>query len=132
MRRQLRLDRSNRDDRARELRHQMSKSEWRLWYHLRDRQLGGSKFRRQVPLGPYFADFACLEARLVVEVDGDHADQIVYDARRDGRLNEIGYRVLRFGASEIDENVEGVVETISEALNHGPPPTSPRTPGGGR
>jgi very-short-patch-repair endonuclease len=67
----------------------MSGTESRLWYRLRCRQLLGRKFRRQVPIGPYFADFACLDARLVVEVDGDHhGDQLVYEARslagRDG------------------------------------------------
>ena len=71
----------------------------------------GSKFRRQVPIGPYFADFACLDARLVVEVDGDHhGDQLVYDARRDQGLCEMGFRVLRFWVSEVDENIEGVIE----------------------
>ncbi|MDQ6638000.1 MAG: endonuclease domain-containing protein [Candidatus Dormibacteraeota bacterium] len=81
----------------------------RLWYRLRSRQLLGCKFRRQVPVGPYFADFACLEARLVLEVDGDHhGDQLVYDARRDHWLGEMGFRVLRFRVAEIDENIEGV------------------------
>ena len=85
---------------------------------MRRRQLGGWKFRRQVPLGPYFADFACLAAGLVVEVDGDHhAEQAAYDARRDRRLAEMGFRVLRFWVSEIDENVEGVTDVIAAALD---------------
>jgi very-short-patch-repair endonuclease len=67
----------------------MSRTEWRLRHPLRRRQRLGRKFRRQVPIGPYFADFACLEARVVVEVNGDHhADQLVYDARRDRCLAE--------------------------------------------
>jgi very-short-patch-repair endonuclease len=107
-------------------------TERRLWYLLRGRQLNGFKFRRQVPLGPYFADFACLEAKLVVEVDGDHhGEQLAYDARRDRWLGEMGLRVLRFWVAEIDENIEGVIETIADALSRTPPETphltSPRT-----
>jgi very-short-patch-repair endonuclease len=114
----------------------MSGTEWRLWYRLRGRQLLGHKFRRQVPIGPYFADFACLKARLVVEVDGEHhCDQLVYDARRDHSLSELGFRALRFWVVEVDENIEGVIETIADALStapvQGPPPTSPRRAGGG-
>jgi very-short-patch-repair endonuclease len=91
------MDRAARDRRARELRREMSRTEWWLWYRLQRRQLSGCKFRRQVPIGPYFADFACLEAKLVVEVDGDHhGDQLAYDARRDRWLGEKGFRVLRF------------------------------------
>ncbi len=122
----------------------MSGTEWRLWYRLRSRQLLGHKFRRQVPIGPYVADswrapagvraVACLEARLVVEVDGEHhGDQLVYDARRDHWLSELGFRVLRFWVVEVDENLEGVIETIVDALStadvKGPPPTSPRKAG---
>ena len=115
----------------------MSGTEWRLWYRLRSRQLLGHKFRRQVPIGPYVADFACLETRLVVEVDGEqHGDQLVYDASRDHWLSELGFRVLRFWVVEVDENLEGVIETIVDALStadvKGPPPTSPRAAGGGR
>ena len=128
--RQTRFDRAVRDQRAQELRREMSGSEWRLWYRLRGRQLLGHKFRRQLPIGPYFADFACLEARLVVEVDGDHhGDQLVYDARRDRRLSELGFRVLRFWVAEVDENIEGVIDSIADALStshlpapHQPPP----------
>ncbi len=109
----------------------MSNTEWRLWYHLKGRELLGHKFRRQVPIGPYFADFACLDARLVVEVDGDHHGyQQAYDARRDRLLCELGFRVLRFWVNEIDENIDGVVETILEDLQTcDPPPTSPRVRG---
>ena len=67
----------------------------------------------------------------MVEVDGDHhSDQLVYDARRDHWLGEMGFRVLRFWVAEVDENIEGVIETIADALStfqlQGPPPTSPR------
>ena len=135
--RQTRSERAARDQHGQELRRETSGTEWRLWYRLRSRQLLGHKFRRQVPIGPYFADFACLEARLVVEVDGEHhGDQLVYDARRDHSLSELGFRVLRFWVVEVDENTEGVIEThcrrASTADVKGPPPTSPRTAGGGR
>ena len=108
----------------------MSQTERRVWWRLRGRQLGGFKFRRQVPIGPYFADFACLERRLVVEVDGDHhGGQLAYDARRDRYFRALGFRVRRFWLAQIDENLDGVIETIGLALS--PPPTSPRTAGGG-
>jgi len=124
------LSRAVRDQRARELRRDMSKTERRLWNRLRNRQLQGQKFRRQVPIGPYFADFACLEAGLVIEVDGEHhGEQPAYDRRRDRSLSEMGYRVLRFWVAEIDDNIEGVVESISGALR---PPTQPPSACGGR
>src|SRR5438105_9625679 len=124
--RQTGVERAVRDQRAQQLRREMSKTEWRLWYRLRSRQLMGRKFRRQVPIGPYFADFACLDARLVVEVDGEHhGDQLVYDARRDHLLGEMGFRVLRFWVTEVDETIEGVVEVIFDALSVD---SSPRTP----
>jgi very-short-patch-repair endonuclease len=95
----------------------MSKTEWRLWYWLRYRQLAGHKFRRQMPLGPYFADFACLEKRLVVEIDGDdHSEQHTYDARRDAWMRHAGYRVLRFRVTEVDADIEAVVDRIRFAL----------------
>ncbi len=123
------LGRHARDRRARELRLEMSKTEWRLWYRLRNRQLGGHRFRRQVPIGPYFADFACLGARIVVEVDGEqHAEQRAYDQRRDRWLAELGYRVLRYSVVEIDDNLDGVVEAIRLAVG---PPTQPPPAGGG-
>ncbi|PZR68189.1 MAG: hypothetical protein DLM66_09695 [Candidatus Dormiibacter spiritus] len=118
MDRQTRLHRAARHQRAQVLRREMSRTEWRLWSRLRSRQLPGRKFRRQVPLGPYFADFVSLDARLVLEVDGDHhGDQLVYDARRDHWLGQMGFRVLRFWVAEIDENLEGVIETIADYLS---------------
>src|SRR3982074_2202745 len=127
--RQTRFERAARDQRAQELRRGMSGTEWRLWYRLRGRQLLGHKFRRQLPIGPYFADFACLEARLVVEVDGDHhGDQLVYDARRDRRLSELGFGVLRFWVAEVDENIEGVIDSIADALSTSPRPAPHQPP----
>ena len=83
--------------RARELRRTMTETERLLWSHLRNRQLGGLKFRRQHPLGPSIVDFYCAAKRLVVEVDGGiHDSQCDRDAVRTERLEEHGCKVIRF------------------------------------
>ena len=72
--------------RARRLRNESTDAERPLWQHLRRKQLDGFRFRRQVSIAGYIADFVCLEARLIVELDGgQHQDQVAYDARRDAR-----------------------------------------------
>src|SRR4051794_34921571 len=76
--------------RARQLRANASEAEQKLWYFLRNKQINGLRFRRQYPLGPYFADFVCLPARLVIEVDGSQhgeAGQAAHDLRRTAWLN---------------------------------------------
>ena len=84
---------------------------------MRNRRLDGEKFRRQVPIDPYFADFCCLEKKLIVEIDGSqHAEQERYDAARTAHLNATGYRVLRLCNEDVLKNIEGVVEIIREAL----------------
>jgi len=99
--------------RARELRRQSTDAEWRLWAIVRNRQLGVFKFRRQVPIDRFFADFACCEARLVVEVDGSqHQDQVAYDAARTAVLEACGWRVVRFESLEVFTNPVGVGDTI--------------------
>ena len=93
----------------------MSKTEWRLWSRLRMRQLAGWKFRRQHPIGPYFVDFYCPAARLVVEIDGPtHGEeaQWAYDTRRTNWLREQGFDVLRFWVIEVDESIDDVMATI--------------------
>ncbi|MEO1015139.1 MAG: endonuclease domain-containing protein [Pseudomonadota bacterium] len=100
---------------AKALRKDMPPAERRLWAKLRNRQLGGFRFRRQHTVGPYIADFACVEARLIVELDGDQHgrdDAPARDARRDAFLEEQGWRVLRFWNHEAFENLDGVLETI--------------------
>lgn len=88
-------------DFARGLRRDMTDAERRLWYHLRNRGLLGYKFRRQFPVGRYIVEFVCLEARLVVEVDGgQHADS-PHDVLRDHRLHERGFIVLRFWNNDV-------------------------------
>jgi very-short-patch-repair endonuclease len=102
------------DERARKLRKNMTDAERALWRHLRLRQLDGHKFRRQGRIGPYIADFACLKAQIVVEVDGgQHADAHAYDSRRDDFMRGQGYRVLRFWNNDVLGNMEGVWEVIA-------------------
>ncbi|MDH3596153.1 MAG: endonuclease domain-containing protein [Rhodospirillales bacterium] len=117
---------------ARHLRKTPTEAEQRLWSVLRRRQLAGARFRRQVPLGPYVADFACFSHRLVVEVDGgQHNLSQARDGRRARWLESQGYWVIRFWNNEVDGNLEGVTETIRLALrNHTPHPNPP--PQGGR
>ena len=107
--------------RARHLRRMQTEAEARLWSRLRNRMLGGFKFRRQVPVGPYIADFLCAERMLIVEVDGgQHADNSD-DLRRTRFLGEKGYRVVRFWNPEVLSNTDGVLEMILIALGEAPP-----------
>jgi very-short-patch-repair endonuclease len=97
---------------ARSLRRGMTGAEDKLWHELRNRRLDGIKFRRQVPVGSYVADFACLEARLIVEIDGSqHADS-AYDGRRDAELRQRGFRVLRFWNDDVLRDLNSVCDTI--------------------
>ena len=111
---------------AREMRRVPTDSERKLWYALRDRRLGGHKFKRQVPIGPYIADFVCIESRLIVELDGgQHAERAAYDAKRTGYLAKAGYRVLRFWNVAFLSNRDAVLDEILRALEHASPPPSP-------
>ena len=106
-------------DRARELRANMTEAERRLWSRLRHRQLHGHHFRRQVPIGPYVADFACLASRLVVEVDVSQHDNDLNRSRDDKRtrwLESEGYRVIRFWNNDVTQNALGVLDVIYAAL----------------
>ena len=91
--------------------------ERKLWYKLWDRRLAGHKFVRQCPVGPYFADFACREAKLVVELDGSQHVDSVRDEKRDRFLVSEGYRVLRFWNMEVIETMDAVCETILAAVD---------------
>src|SRR5262245_62342304 len=103
--------------RARELRSNSTDAERVLWRHLRLRQIGGHKFRRQRAIGPYIVDFVCLEKHVVVEVDGgQHNKHQKYDARRDGWLRGKGFTVLRFLDDAVLKQVENVKQAIWEAL----------------
>ena len=87
--------------RAETLRRNQTEPEQKLWYRVRDQRLAGLKFTRECPVGPFFADFACREARLIVELDGSQHAENVYDGRRDTFLVEQGYSVLRFWNFEV-------------------------------
>jgi len=82
---------------------------------LREREGPGAKFRRQVPVGPYVCDFVCKEAKLVVEVDGGQHNEVV-DRYRTKQLTNKGYRVLRFWNNDVARNLDGVLLTVSDAL----------------
>ena len=101
--------------RARELRRKSTAAEAKLWAALRDRRLSGIKWRRQMPIGPYIADFVCLEHRLIVECDGSQHAESSYDAARDAWLATQGFQILRVWNSDVLKNNGGVIETIVAA-----------------
>jgi very-short-patch-repair endonuclease len=109
-------------ERARRLRSQPTDAEMRLWSKLRNKQLSGHKFVRQFAVGPYFADFVCREAMLIIELDGgQHADAPA-DERRTRYLNAQGYAVLRFWNREVLSNTEGTLDQIAAVLMNCPSP----------
>ena len=96
---------------ARRLRREATDAERRLWYHLRDRRLGGFKFKRQETIGRLIADFACVECRLIVEADGgQHGPE--RDERRTQYLETLGWRVLRFWNNDIVQSTDEVLTVI--------------------
>jgi very-short-patch-repair endonuclease len=111
--------------RARKLRNNPTSTERVLWRVLRDKQLCW-RFRRQFVIAPYIVDFACPEARLVIEADGGHHAAPGDHDRRDAFLAQNGWRVLRFWNNDIVENRDGVAQSILELL--GPRPDSIRSP----
>lgn len=108
--------------RARKLRSDGTLAEYRLWYVLRNRGLDGHKFVRQLPVGPYFADFACREAGLIVELDGAQHHEMSSDEARTAYLNLEGYSVIRFWNNEILTNRDGVLLAVSLVLAGTPSP----------
>lgn len=105
---------------ARELRRHGTDAERALWRRLRCRQLLGHKFRREEIIGPYIADFVCVESRVIVEVDGGHhMEQQGRDERRSVYLRCLGYRVMRFWNNEVLVDIDGVLERIRMALEEG-------------
>ena len=116
-------------DKARQLRRDQTDAEGKLWYLLRNRNLASRKFKRQVPIGRFIADFACLELKLIIEADGgQHADQQDYDEARTAWLESEGWRVLRFWNRDILTNIDGVAEAILEAIRlseFNPSPSKP-------
>lgn len=118
-------------DRARRLRVSQTDAEQKLWRHLRNRQLQGWKFRRQHEIDRYIADFVCPDAGLVVELDGgQHDEQVAYDETRTRKLQDMGYRVLRFWDNDVLTNIEGVLQVILDAPWQARPLTPTLSPAG--
>ncbi len=107
---------------ARKLRRASTETERLLWAHLRNRHLAGHRFIRQFPIGPYFADFACRERQLVVELDGGQHSGSTRDLMRDQFINEAGYSVLRYWNTDVVNNLSGVLETLLLVLEGRPSP----------
>jgi len=103
--------------RAQVLRKRTTDSERLLWSHLRRRQLRGYRFRRQVPIGNYIADFVCIEARLIIELDGSqHQEQRVYDEQRTRYLEQRGFKIFRVWDNQAFTETQSVLETIANML----------------
>ena len=106
--------------RSRDLRAQASEAEQRLWRYLRRKTIHGHRFRRQFPLGPYFADFCCLPVRLVIEVDGNqHAEpaQALHDSQRTAWLNQSRFHVIRFAAGDVMTSIDSVLDEIERVVS---------------
>jgi very-short-patch-repair endonuclease len=109
---------------ARQLRSRLTDAERKLWFALKDRRFAAFKFRRQVPVGPYIADFLCFESRLVVEVDGGQHAESVRDLERDDWFTRNEFRVVRFWNNDVLQNLEGVLTSLAAELNTTPHPSS--------
>ena len=103
---------------AKQLRSNSTDAERNLWAHIRNRQLEGWKFRRQLPIDRFIVDFACAELRIIVEIDGgQHAEQVIYDLNRTKILQSKGYQVVRYWNNEVLGNIEGVIEALTLTLS---------------
>ncbi len=102
---------------AKQLRRNLTPEEVKLWVALRGRRFENFKFRRQVPIGKYFADFICLERRLIVELDGSQHEGSAHDALRDAWLKSEGFRILRFWNININQALDGTLLAILDSLN---------------
>ena len=117
------MERSERTIRARDLRRRATEAERHLWQFLRNRKMAERKWRRQEPIGPYFADFACRDARLAVELDGSQhgePDNLEYDEERTAFIEARGWRVLRFSNREVLLETDAVLDGILVALGRSP------------
>ena len=120
--------------RARTLRRDATEAERKLWQHLRQPPFKQHHFLRQATIGPYFADFASHQLKIVIELDGGQHSENTAEERRTSYLASDGYRVLRFWNNEVLENMSGVLWAIDTALDADRPPTpdpSPPQAGGG-
>jgi very-short-patch-repair endonuclease len=104
---------------ARAMRSRPTDVEEMLWWRLRGRRLGGLKFRRQRPLGPYIADFVCLEARLIVELDGMQHQGSIPDRHRTEDLKRLGFDVIRFSNDAVRQDIDAVCAAILHVARKG-------------
>jgi very-short-patch-repair endonuclease len=115
--------------RAKELRKNMTDAEKKIWQMIRKRQILGNKFRRQVPIGPYIADFVCFEKKVIVEIDGgQHKTREGYDQKRTKWFQSQGFRVIRFWNNDVLKNIEGVTERLYARLGGFPDHPHPNPP----
>ncbi len=104
-------------EKARDLRVRQTEAESLLWYALRARRLCGLKFRRQYPIEPFIADFACVEKKLVVELDGGYHDYVYEDdISRQAKIKAAGWDVIRFSNKDVLDDVEAVAIAIARHL----------------
>jgi len=108
---------------ARKLRKNMTDAERKLWSALKDRRFESCKFRRQVPMGRYIADFVCFERRLIVEVDGGQHSESMKDADRDAWFSSQGFRTLRFWNVDVFQALDGTLLAILDTLRETPHPS---------
>ena len=104
---------------ARKLRKNQTSQERIIWNLLRNQQFQGLKFRRQYPIGNYIVDFICKEIKLIIEIDGgqhNSEEGIEYDLKRTEYLETKGYKVIRFWNNEIDNNLEGVYQSLMDMI----------------
>ena len=103
---------------AREMRSKLTPAELSLWLRLRNRQVGGYKFRRQHPIGAFVVDFYCSEKHLAIEIDGDsHEEQAAYDQKRTAILKKYRCRVIRFTNQQVHDDIETVLGEIQDVLS---------------
>ncbi|HVZ68867.1 MAG TPA: DUF559 domain-containing protein [Rhizomicrobium sp.] len=118
---------------ARSMRHKPVVSERIFWDQVRDRKLGGYKFKRQYPIGSYIVDFVCLERKLIIELDGPfHAGRVVYDEKRDAYLKACGFEVWRIRNEDLAGDMSGFVAAIRHHLDCGITPSPQPSPPRGR
>ncbi len=98
--------------RARAMRKEATDAERVMWRMLRSRQFTGLKFRRQLPIGAYIADFACLNPRVIIECDGGQHVENAYDDERDAWLKAQGFRVFRFWNNHVLRETDGVAHVL--------------------
>ena len=104
---------------TRKLRKSLTPWERKLWQILRNRNLKGAKFRRQLKIGRYIVDFCCLNVKLIIELDGGHhysPENMIADEQRQKYLENLGFQILRFQNIDIDRNLDGVADRICEYL----------------